>query len=606
MSRILSASAVVLLAALGLVGCTPGDDGLDDAVGALESALERHELPDLVDGGGDFAELVEPLAGYELDVAAGEVERGDGGTARVPLTWTWDIDGRDWTYEQTVTLTHDDEAQDWTLPWDPALVAEGLEQGETIAVSRTFPARAAILAGSGEPIVTERPVARYGLDKSWIDAGQVEQSARAIAAAVQVDADEFAARAASMGEQAFVEAIVLRPEDAAARVAPDFAQIPGANAIETTMQLAPTRTFARELLGTVGEATAEIIENSEGTITAGEQTGLSGLQAAHNDQLRGTPAVTIAATTGVEGEEPRVLAEWPAEDGEPLQVTLDIALQQRAEEVLSGTSSASALVAIRPSTGEILAAANGAGNEGFDAATNGRYAPGSTFKVVSALALLRSGMSPDDVVSCTDELVVDGYTFHNYDDYPADAVGDIPLRDAIAHSCNTALIGQADRVTDADLRDAAAALGVGGPEDASSETAHAANMIGQGIVTETPLGMATVAASIAAGRTVDPHLVAAEAEQPASSLTAEEAATLHELMRGVVTHGSASFLSGLQPPVAAKTGTAEFGEADADGNLESHAWMIAIQDDLAVAVFVERGEGGAATAGPLMSAFLAP
>ena len=54
-------------------------------------------------------------------------------------------------------------------------------------------------------------------------------------------------------------------------------------------------------------------------------------------------------------------------------------------------------------------------------------------------------------------------------------------------------------------------------------------------------------------------------------------------------------------PVVAKTGTAEFGDADA---LKEHAWMIAIQGDLAVAVFVDEGTGGAATAGPLLEKFL--
>lgn len=602
MSRIPAASALVLLTTLGLVGCAPGDDGLDEALTAVESALERHELPESATGGDDFASLVEPLAGYGLDVALGEVER-DGDVATVPAEWTWDIDGREWTYEQTLELTRDGETGEWALPWSPALVADGLEEGETVGVERAYPPRAPIVGAGGEPIVTERPVTRYGLDKSWIDAGQVDQSARDIAAALQVDADEFAARAAAMGELAFVEAIVLRPEDAATRVPADFAEIPGASAIETTMQLAPTRTFAREILGTVGEATAEIIENSDGAIAPGEQTGLSGLQGEYNDRLRGTPAVTITASTGEDDEDPRVLAEWPAEDGEPLQTTLDIALQQRAEAVLAGVEPASALVAIRPSTGEILAAANGPGNGGFDAATSGRYAPGSTFKVVTTLALLRSGMAPDDAVACADEVTVDGYTFHNYGEYPASALGGITLRAAVANSCNTAFVGLNDRVTDADLRDAAASLGVVGPDDTDSLTQHAANMIGQGIVTETPLGMATVAASVAAGRTVSPYLVA-PGEQAESSLTAEEAETLRGLMEAVVTEGSGSALAGLGAGLGAKTGTAEFGEPDENGDLASHAWMIAFHGDLAVAVFVERGEGGASTAGPLMADFL--
>ena len=73
-------------------------------------------------------------------------------------------------------------------------------------------------------------------------------------------------------------------------------------------------------------------------------------------------------------------------------------------------------------------------------------------------------------------------------------------------------------------------------------------------------------------------------------------------MRGVVTQGSETFLSDVPgAPVMAKTGTAEYGN---DSPPKTHAWMIGIHDDLAVAVFVEDGAGGASTAGPLLESFL--
>ena len=73
-------------------------------------------------------------------------------------------------------------------------------------------------------------------------------------------------------------------------------------------------------------------------------------------------------------------------------------------------------------------------------------------------------------------------------------------------------------------------------------------------------------------------------------------------MRGVVTEGGATFLQDVPgDEVAAKTGTAQFGDA---GNLQNHVWMIAIQGDLAVAVFVDVGEYGSTTAGPLLEQFL--
>jgi cell division protein FtsI/penicillin-binding protein 2 len=83
------------------------------------------------------------------------------------------------------------------------------------------------------------------------------------------------------------------------------------------------------------------------------------------------------------------------------------------------------VVAIRPSTGAILAAASGPGGKGYNTATFGRYAPGSTFKVVSALALLRSGLTPTSPVSCTPTIVVDGKQFKNYSDYPSGRLGRI-------------------------------------------------------------------------------------------------------------------------------------------------------------------------------------
>ena len=83
---------------------------------------------------------------------------------------------------------------------------------------------------------------------------------------------------------------------------------------------------------------------------------------------------------------------------------------------------------------------------------------------------------------------------------------------------------------------------------------------------------------------------------------AAEAQALRGLMRGVVTGGTASFLSDVPgADVLAKTGTAEYGSDDPP---KSHAWIIGIQGDLAVAVFVDEGEGGAATAGPILERFL--
>ena len=127
-------------------------------------------------------------------------------------------------------------------------------------------------------------------------------------------------------------------------------------------------------------------------------------------------------------------------------------------------------MAIRPSTGDLVAVASGPGSKGYNTATFGRYAPGSTFKVVSALALLRAGLTPQSRVSCPPTTVVDGKRFKNYDDYPSSGLGEISFEDALANSCNTAFIGQRDKLGPKSLAEAAAALGLGVDHDTGFPT----------------------------------------------------------------------------------------------------------------------------------------
>jgi cell division protein FtsI/penicillin-binding protein 2 len=128
-------------------------------------------------------------------------------------------------------------------------------------------------------------------------------------------------------------------------------------------------------------------------------------------------------------------------------------------------------------------------------------------------------------------------------------------------------------------------------------------MIGQGTVQASPMAMASVVASVQARHTVVPHLIDGTVAKPTGRpLSATEAAALQSMMRSVVTDGSGRRLAGLAGPDAiAKTGTAEYGTKQPP---QTHAWMIAAQGDLAVAVFVNDGATGSQTAGPLLQRFL--
>jgi cell division protein FtsI/penicillin-binding protein 2 len=616
----------VLVGAASACSVLGGDDDPDPAgelAEDLAAALSGHSLGDVPlateDARATFAELVEPLDEVPVAVEVTDVrEVEEEGRADATLAWRWEVtDAAAWEYETTVRLVQDEDG--WRVGWLPDDLAPDLSDGDTLGLRTLSPRRGDITGAGGVALVTERPVRRFGLDKTRVEASQVARSARRIARTLDVDATSYAERARAMGPDAFVEAVVLREEDA--RDVPSaYTDIPGAVALSDTLPLAPTREFAAALLGRVGPATAEIVEESEGRILAGDEVGLSGLQARYDEQLTGTPGTAVVARDAK--DRLRTLFEAPATDGADLATTLDPGLQQKAEAALASLGDgapASALVAIRPSDGAILASANGVGAAGADLASTGQYAPGSTFKVVSALALLRSGLAPADVVSCPATTVVDGRTFKNYDDYPSSALGDITLTQAVAQSCNTAFIGNAARLRPGDLAAAAQALGLGTDHDLGfpvyfgqvpppeTETGAAADMIGQGTVLASPFAMATVAASVSAGRAVLPVLLPehqVEQTAPEKPLSGAEATTLRSLMRAVVTSGSGRFLLDVPGQVGAKTGTAEYGEPDASGSLPTHAWMIATRGDLAVAVFVGTGVSGSRTAGPVLEAFL--
>lgn len=612
-----------LAIALGvlLLGVLPGcssDDGRVQAAEAraaeLAGALADGQLGAVpVDGAGQ-EQLDAVLTGMDdlpVEVSATDIQV-DGDAATVTMAWQWQTPGAPWSYDTSAEMTWADEQ--WTVQWSPAMVERSLTDGEALDLTTEPGQRGAVLGAGDVPLVKDRPVVRVGIDKTRVPAEQATESARALARLLDIDPAAYAKRVEQAGPKAFVEALTLRAPDAKEVDSSAVAAIPGAVGLDDEVALAPTRDFAAAILGRAGPATAEIIEESDGRVRAGDVVGLSGLQARYEDLLGGTPGVVVAAKRG---DEERTLLTTAEVDGQPLRTTLDPGLQRVAEAQLDDVGPASAVVVLRPSTGEILAAASGPGSEGYSTATIGQYPPGSTTKVVTALALMRAGVQPSDLLPCTARVVVDGKPFTNYDDYPPSRMGDIPLRSAVANSCNTALVSQYEKLTGDDLGQAAAALGLGVDHDLgfpayfgevpppTSETGQAASLIGQGSVLASPMAMAAVAGSVAQGQAIVPRLLPdqpvpeTEVDQP---LTTQEADALQDMMRAVVTEGTATFLGDVPgPPVGAKTGTAEFGTSTP---LQTHAWMIAYQGDLAVAVFVEVGQSGSQTAGPILEEVL--
>ncbi|GAA1409426.1 cell division protein FtsI [Glutamicibacter uratoxydans] len=550
-------------------------------------------------------------------VAVDEQEQNGVKTATATIDTVMDVDDtdQDFKYQTKAVWEYDDQGKTWQLRFSPAILAPNLAEGDFLAASFVPAARGNITDGDGKNIVADRPVVNVGIDKTRASKEEWKSSAKALAKLVEIDPDAYVAKVEAAGDKAWVQAIVLRDDSTRKATDEQIAKIPGAVAQKDEIPLAPSRNFARPLLGSVGEATAEVIEKSQGKIRAGDQVGLSGLQAAYNDTLSGEDGVSIARYNADKESQEELFTSKPT-DGKDVQLTLDQKLQQSADDLLEDAKSNSAIVVIRPSDGAVLAASSGPVSSGLNTALQGKYAPGSSFKVISALAMIRNGDNANTKVQCPATTTIDGRTFSNYDGYPTSALGTIPLSEAIAQSCNTVFLNQGAEIGGKKLAEAAAALGLTGedgtgagaqlgsvPTD-STGTEQAANMIGQGVVQASPLGMATVAASVQAQHTVSPKLVLSPEPKapaaPASKLTKEEATELASMMAQVIDHGTLKDLKGTgEGKIIGKSGTAEY-----DSERNAHAWAIAAQGDIAIAAFVEDGNGGAQTAGPLVKSML--
>ena len=610
---------IIVIAALAVIALVVGGIAFwrstaDDGTDAAEQLAGT-----LAEGGSDLdAEVLGALrdTGATAEVALADAGDAEDGTRTATYDWTWTLpdDAGTWEYTTTATLTKGEDG--WAPQLTPAALGPELEDGETLAVRSVDSELGTITDRDGAQLYGPRDVKVLGLDKSQLAADQLDSSARDLAAALGTDADRYAESVAGAGEEAFVPALTIRVSDEGEYDLARAGQVPGFHALEEQRPLAVERDYAPGVLGSLREATAEDVEKSGGELQAGDQVATGGVLAAEQDAILGTSGLEIVATGG---EQERPLHEVDPVAGTTVRTTLDDDLQRRATAAIADEDSPSAVIALSASTGDVLAAALGPTGQSYPVGLVGQYAPGSTFKTVTALSLLRAGVTPDTELQCPETASVAGRSFKNADSMDPSLFGTMPLRSVIAHSCNTALLLQHETVSQAELADAATTLGIGqeapagldafmGSIDPADEgVEHAAAMMGQGRVLTSPLAMATVLASVQNGATVTPRILAdsepAAPEIP-TPLTEDEAAQMQEMLRGVVTDGSLDDFADLPgEPVIGKTGTAEY--TNEEGELALHSWVIVAQGDLVVAAFVEDGSYGSVTAGPIAREVLA-
>lgn len=432
------------------------------------------------------------------------------------------------------------------------------------------------------------------------------------------------------------------------------ADFPGFAVEEEEVRTYPYGPLAAQLLGYVGR------DSGAGAAADGEKfhfylpelRGRAGLETYYDSYLRGVPGER-ELTVDANSYTIRARAVEEPQRGLDLRLALDVRLQRVAEAQLAGL--AGACVALDPRTGDVLAFASAPGYDPNDfvprldparyrrladdpakpllnRASGGAYAPGSTFKPLTALAGLSVGYPPGATYPCDGVYARSGLRLRCASRW---GHGELDLQHALMKSCNPYFCNLATEIGTNALLRTARAFGLGAktsldlgvdmagvvPDaDWKARQYHerwffgdlVQMSIGQGMLLVSPLQMARVAGALGTGYLVTPRLRAdAPTERQKLPFREADLRVVREGMRMVVAGDGVSRGTGwrggldVPVPVSGKTGTAEVGVG---ARRRKNTWFIAYAPSdaprIAVAMVVENGESGGGTTAPKVAEVL--
>ncbi|MFE6869981.1 penicillin-binding transpeptidase domain-containing protein [Kitasatospora sp. NPDC057692] len=332
----------------------------------------------------------------------------------------------------------------------------------------------------------------------------------------------------------------------------------------------------------------------------------------NKDQSDNGTGVVITNAADQNGVPDRLFTIVDPKPPKPFKLTIDATLQAAAEKAMTDLGGKKgSIVAIEPSTGQILAFAN-APVTGLNRAFQGQLAPGSTLKILTSTALLEAGVNPDTPVACP-TLSSNPKKIPN--SFP-DAYPNNTLQQDFMISCNTAFIDQGltSLKPGALTTTAKDVYGIGlnwqtglpsfdavVPDAGTNKDEQAMQSIGQGKVQMNPLAIASITATVQSGSFKQPVLVAELPQQKAArDMTPDVAGKLRQMMAATATGGTAKdVMAGISDNAGAKTGSAE-----ATGIATTNSWFTAYRGNLAVAAEVEGGGHGVDAAGPAVASII--
>ncbi|OQO79969.1 penicillin-binding protein [Enterococcus gallinarum] len=534
---------------------------------------------------------------------------------------------KDLNYSGTIKF----EKEQPKIDWAPNLIFPDMAGQDKVSISVDEAVRGEIVDRNKTPLAANGTLYQLGVIPGQLGDGEDKES-RIKAIAKQFDLTEKAIQQAL--DQSWVQDDYFVP----LKIVEPTADLPtGASIQETAGRTYPLGEAAAQLIGYVGDITAEDVEKDD-TLASNGKIGRSGLEAAFDKELRGKNGGKIAITDE-KGTERKALIETKKTDGKTIQLTIDAKAQKIAFDSLK--DQAGSTVVTEPTTGDLLVLAsspsfdpnkmtNGISQEDYDAYHNNKdlpfisrfatgYAPGSTFKTITAAIGLDNGtINPETVLS------INGLKWQkdsSWGDYFVTRVSDVAsvnLRNALVYSDNIYMAQQTlamgeDKFRaglekfifgeELDLPIAMNPAQISNDKSFNSEILLADTGYGQGELLINPIQQAAMYSVFAnQGSLVYPRLVmGAETKTKKELISPETISLINEDLKAVVTdeNGTAHSLAALGLPLAAKTGTAEIKEKqDEKGQENSFLFAFDAQNQkyLMVSMLEDRQENSSATA----------
>ncbi|RIU94479.1 penicillin-binding transpeptidase domain-containing protein [Oceanobacillus picturae] len=607
-----------------------------DAYGMLSSeSTETYPTEEYVDR---YNKIYEDLAISDLSISFSKLEEEEletameEGTTTIPFKVAMESMAGpiEFDYEATLVQEGEEDEQNWYVQWDPGFIFPELKDGGEISIQSEAPTRGEILDRNQMPLAINDKVNEIGIIPGKLGSNP-EQSKEELSSLIglSVDAIDEALNAGWVEPDLFVP---LKKVPSTNDLSPLW-EIDGVAGREVTGRVYPAGEAAGQLVGYIGNITAEELEEQEpGVYSANDMIGKRGLESLYEEQLKGKKGTRIEVIK--ENQEPIVLAETPVENGKNITLTIDVNVQESIFD--SFEEDAGTAAAINPKTGETLALVS---SPSFDPNEilygtkanlwetlqedeqqpllnrfSSTFAPGSALKpITSAIGLKNGSIDPNE------GLKIDGLTWSNgkgWGDYAvrrvSESSGPVDLKDALVRSDNIYFAMQAVNMGSEAYVKGLKEFGFGEdlpyeyPFTASSissdgklddEVLLANSSYGQGQLEMSSLHLATAYTTfLNEGNMIKPTLLTSEETAQVwkeNLLDNDQANLMKDLLYEVGQSGTPSkYTADSEIGISGKTGTAELKLTTEDDSGEENGWFVGFptkesEQDLLIAMMVE-------------------